>query len=391
MRPGSGQFERVPLESREPLLAFSVIRALIAGATVIGLAILGFPYGGRVTALVAGLVLPWALLVIALTRRRTEAGLSLLVVVGDFIVLGALIAAQPELYAPVHFAALFLVAAHAHFQGAQRSLLVGLLPPLILIPVTVASDPIADDGLLHAYETVFAVTCVAAALVVGSLRTAESSGRLRARALSRRAIDTESEVRRRLAEAIHDGPVQELASVEMMLASAERALERGDDSALEALREARQLTRSNISFLRDEIVDLGPYAFEERSLEQAVADCREVWERRYGVRVAIDLGSARLDPEVAGALFRITQEAVTNAGRHAQASTVTVRLRAGRRSLSLEVEDDGRGFGDIDPLGPAEPGHIGLASMRERAEMLGGQLTVESGKSGTLVCAAIPL
>ena len=358
---------------------------------MIGLAILGFPYGGWVTAVLAGLVLPWALLVMALTRRRPESGLSLFVVVGDFIVLGILIGVEPELYAPVQFGALFLVAAHAHFQGAQRSLLVGLLPPIILIPVTVAADPVVDEGLLNAHESVFAATCVAAALVVGSLRTAESSGRLRARALSRRAIDTESAVRRRLAETIHDGPVQELASVELMLASAERAIERGEEGALDALREARELTRSNISFLRDEIVDLGPYAFEERSLEQAVADCREVWERRYDFRVAMDLSDARLAPDVAGALFRITQEAVANAGRHADASTVTIRLRAGRRALVLEVEDDGRGFGDVDPLGPAEPGHIGLASMRERAEMLGGELTVQSGHGGTVVCAAIPL
>ena len=145
------------------------------------------------------------------------------------------------------------------------------------------------------------------------------------------------------------------------------------------LSEARALTRSNIGFLRDEIVDLGPHAFEELTFAQAVERLREVWERRYGLNVKTEIEQRRLPPEVAGPLFRITQEAVANAGKHSGASTITIRLRLRRRSRAvLEVEDDGRGFGEVDPLGPAEPGHIGLASMRERAEMLGGELAIDS-------------
>ncbi len=70
---------------------------------------------------------------------------------------------------------------------------------------------------------------------------------------------------------------------------------------------------------------------------------------------------------------------------------MTVRLRCDGQSALLEVEDDGHGFGDVDPLGPAEPGHIGLASMRERAEMLGGELAIESGDRGTCVLVRVPL
>ena len=382
----------IPLESREPILSFAVIRALTAGAAVLALAILGFPYDGTATWVLAGVALPWSLAVLAITRRSSDAGLSPLITLGDMAVLGVLQAVEPEMYAPAHFIALFLVGAHAHFQGADRSLLVGLLPPAVLIPVTLSTDVPVDDGLLHAYEVVFATASLSAALVVGALRTAESSGRLRARALSRRAIDTESGVRRQLAEAIHDGPIQELSSVELMLASAEQSFDHGEQAAgRDAIREARALTRANIVFLRDEILELGPHAFEELSFEQAISGCVDVWERRYGVQVEAAIAPDVLPPEAAGTLFRITQEAVTNAGKHAAAAQVTLRLRIEGPTAVLEVRDDGHGFGDVDPLGPAEAGHIGLASMRERAEMLGGELEIESGDGGTRVCVRIPI
>lgn len=381
---------RTPLESREPIVGFAVIRASMAIAAVAAFVILGFPYHGDVTAVIVGAALPWSLLVLAITRHSIEAALNPLIALGDMAVLGLLIAVEPEMYLPTHFVALFLVAAHAHFQGSGWSLVVGAGPPLVLIPITLGSDIPIRDGLLDAYEVIFAVACLATAIVVGALREAESSARLRARALSRRTIDTESTFRRRLAEAIHDGPLQELTSAEMMLASAAHALDRGDDAAgRKALDEARALTRANIGFLRDEIVDLGPHAFEELSFDQAVADCIELWERRYAVSVKTEIFDD-LEPELAGPLFRVTQEAVANAGRHSGASTITVRLRREPGLVTLEIEDDGRGFGAVDPLGPVEPGHIGLASMRERAEMLGGELTIDSDSGGTCVRIRVP-
>ena len=131
---------RTPLASREPIVGFAVIRSLIGVAAVIALAILGFPYDGEVTAVLAAVVLPWALFVLAVTRHSTEAGLNPLIVLGDMTMLGIVIAVEPELYAPAQFTALFFVAAHAHCQGASLSAFVGVLPPLVLIPVTFAAD-----------------------------------------------------------------------------------------------------------------------------------------------------------------------------------------------------------------------------------------------------------
>lgn len=388
----SGRFERVPLESREPLVAFAVIRVLLTGSGLIALAILGFPYGGETALVVGAIAMPWSLGVLFMTRQSPEAALSMFVAVGDAALLGIVLAVEPQTYGPVHFFALFMVAAHSHFQGEQRALLVGGMATVVVIAVTASVDVPIESGLLESYEAMFAVAALSVALVVGSLRSAESSGRLRARALSRRTIDTESEVRKHLAEAIHDGPIQELSSVELMLASAEQAYRKGDmEQGQHALTEARMLTRDNITFLRDEIVELGPHAFEERSIEQAIHDCIETWQRRHGFTVTAVIDSEGVSPEVAGALFRITQEAVTNAGKHAQASEVAIRLQAENGSVVLEVSDNGQGFGDVDPLGVAEPGHIGLASIRERAEMAGGRLAISDSGDGTLVRVSIPL
>ena len=383
---------RTPLESREPIVGFAVIRAALAVAAVAAFAILGFPYDGSATAVIVGAALPWSLLVLGITRHSIEAGLNPLIALGDMAVLGLLIAVEPEMYVPAHFVALFLVAAHAHFQGTAWSLVVGSLPPIVLIPITLASDVPIRHSLLQAYEVIFAVACLATAVVVGTLREAESSARLRARDLSRRTIGTESSLRRRLAQEIHDGPLQELSSVELMLASAEQALDREDNAtARTALSEARSLTRSNVAFLRDEMVELGPHAFEEVSFEQAASDCIKVWERRFGVSVKTEIADRGLAPEIAGPLFRITQEAVANAGKHAGASAIVIRLHCTDEAATLEIEDDGRGFGDIDPLGSGQPGHIGLASMRERAEMLDGELAIDSSDGGTCVRVRVPL
>jgi two-component system, NarL family, sensor kinase len=96
-------------------------------------------------------------------------------------------------------------------------------------------------------------------------------------------------------------------------------------------------------------------------------------------------------PEVAGVLFGIAQEAVVNAARHSGGDAISISLRSVGSSLELRVTDDGKGFGDSDPLGASEPGHLGLAMMRERAELLDGSLDIETSERGTRVLVLVPL
>ena len=120
-----------------------------------------------------------------------------------------------------------------------------------------------------------------------------------------------------------------------------------------------------------------------------------VWQRRYGIEVRLAIEHIDLPPEMAGDLFRIAQEAVVNAGRHAEATGSRSRCDASVGDVELRVADDGKASRG-ERHGPdqrlsSEPGHLGLASMRERAELLDGELTIDSSSRGTRVMVLAPL
>jgi two-component system, NarL family, sensor kinase len=386
-------FRRLPIESAQPIVVFAVARLAIVLAALLALVVLGFPYEGKAIAVVGGLAVPWAVLCLVTARRAPELLLSPLVPAVDLLILLTLELVAPDTYGAVRAAALFLIASHAHFQGETRGAMIAVLGSVALVTASAVRGDTPVESDLHAfYETVFVLSALATALVVGSLRTAESASRLRARSLSRRTIQAEAEVRRRVAEALHDGPVQELIGLDMMLASARKAAAegRGDDAA-RLLDEARELTERNVRVLRDELVDLGPYAFEELSFQTAIEHCLPVWRRRYGLQVLATIDGIDLPSEMAGVLFGIAQEAVVNAGRHSGADTVSLSLRTVGPALELRVTDNGDGFANGNPLGASEPGHLGLAMMRERAELLDGSLDIETSELGTRVLVLVPL
>jgi signal transduction histidine kinase len=383
---------RLPIESAGPLVLFAVTRLAVTLLALIAIVALGFPYEGRAAAVLGGLLLPWSVAVLLLARRNPDAALSPIVPAVDFVLLAVLEAAVPETLGAVRVTALFLVASHAHFQGERRGLAVAAGGSALLVVTTqVRGDEPVGGDVLALYETVFVISALATALVVGTLGTAESASRMRARGLSRRTIQAESEVRRRVAEAIHDGPVQELIGLDMILSAARGAAEGGRDEEASALiEEARELAAANVQALRDEIVDLGPYAYQELTFAAAIELCMPVWKRRYGFEVMAAIERVDLPSEMAGDLFRIAQEAVVNAGRHADAQAVSISLRTVDSNIELRVTDNGRGFQKSDPLSTAEPGHLGLASIRERAELMEGKLEIETSDLGTKVLVLAP-
>ena len=386
-------FDRPPIESLRPVVSFAGVRLLFAVAALAADAILGFP-GGAAPALILALVaVPWAVAIFVMSQSNPVGALTPFVAAGDLTVIAAFQLAMPNAYGATHFVALVFIGAHAHFQGSRRGIAIAALGGAALIAVTVArrSDgPLQPDELAF-YETVFAVCCVAMAAIIGELRGFETAGRLRAQELSRRTIVGEDEVRRHVADFIHDGPVQELIGLDMILQGATRASERGDtERTAELIGQARELAEGNIRALRDEIVSLGPYAFEELTFEIAVERCLPVWHRRYGCDVTVD-AYIDLEPQVASDLFRITQEAIANACKHGEAAHVHVTLEHDGPDAVLRVVDDGKGFGDVNPLGPHEPGHIGLESMRERTDLLHGKLDIESHPGKTEIRVRVPL
>lgn len=382
---------RVPLHSTAPVVSFALIRLLIVSAAIASRVTVGFPFGGRLVGVLLAVALPWSLGMLWAARSRPALAMHPLAACGDFAVLIAIQTAVPETYGAVRFMALFMVAAHAHFQGERMGSAIAAAGTLsLVIAGTLVDDPL-ESGVLPFYETLFVVSALATAAVIGGLRTAESSGRIQARELARRTFAAEDALRRRLAVSIHDGPVQELVSLEMILTAARQAARRGEhERVAELLGDAEGLAGRNVRALRDEILALGPHAYEELTFESAVAESLPVWQRRYGVEIGLRCERVELGSDVEGALFRIAQEAVANAGRHAGATRIEVCLAGRDGHAELTIADDGRGFHDVGVLGKPAPGHVGLAGMRERAEGVGGALSITTGEAGTEVRVTVP-
>ncbi|HXF72758.1 MAG TPA: ATP-binding protein, partial [Actinomycetota bacterium] len=208
------------------------------------------------------------------------------------------------------------------------------------------------------------------------------------RRLLERVVEASDRERARLAADLHDGPVQWLTAATLRLRGLRGLLDLGSGE-MHAVRELEALLERTARALRELLFQLDPPALEGEGLAAALRGELEGLRAGAGLacRLEDELGG---EPpgEVARAAFRIALEALRNVRAHARARSVTLRLRGERGGLSLEVRDDGRGF---DPAAPAARGHRGLASMRERAELVGGRLEVESAPgAGTTVRAFLP-
>jgi two-component system, sensor histidine kinase len=125
--------------------------------------------------------------------------------------------------------------------------------------------------------------------------------------------------------------------------------------------------------------ELRPAVLDEQGLEVALQNQVRAFETTSGVACAVATGlKGRLAPELETVLYRVTQESLTNVGKHAGASRVTVSLAAENGSVRLRINDDGVGFDPHVARQLLAEGHFGLAGMRERVEMVGGRLVVDS-------------
>jgi two-component system sensor histidine kinase UhpB len=140
-----------------------------------------------------------------------------------------------------------------------------------------------------------------------------------------------------------------------------------------------------IRLVRELSFDLRPPLMDDLGLLVALRGQLEALAERSGLGVSLTSEALpdRLPPEVEIAAFRIVQEAVTNVVRHAEARRVDVVLRGAAERLEIEVRDDGKGLDARDAAGrPGGGVHLGLPGMRERAQALGGNVTLESAPGG---------
>jgi PAS domain S-box-containing protein len=219
---------------------------------------------------------------------------------------------------------------------------------------------------------------------------------LRAQAVRRRSDEMEAiaEERRRIAQETHDGLVQNLAGLRLQVNRWHRMLDEDPSKMHAELDWLREVLEENIQELRRTILALRPIDLAERGILPALRKlCTDLGEL-YRVRVKLDFPASLgpLPPSQELTLFRIVQEALNNAGKHAAASTIWVKLAfQGEDTVVVTVRDDGRGLRSTELQRAAKVGHLGLRQMRERAEAAGGDLTIESepGK-GTQIQVCLP-
>jgi signal transduction histidine kinase len=200
----------------------------------------------------------------------------------------------------------------------------------------------------------------------------------------------QEEERQRIARELHDGAVPALASLGIRLHTVGKRLARENHPLAAEINELADQVQASSRDMRRLIHDLRPVALDELGLVPALREHLTHCERERGLafRLTADVAE-RLPASVETALFRIVQEAVNNVLQHAQAQQVRVTLSRRDNDIRLEIADDGHGF---DPHLPRSGKHIGLWSMRERVEQLGGQFEVRSvPDQGTTLIAVVPL
>jgi signal transduction histidine kinase len=211
------------------------------------------------------------------------------------------------------------------------------------------------------------------------------------RALYRQVVKTRETEWSRLARELHDGVLQDLCAVTRDL----KALEAGAETDEGRFTELVDRSSQAVGALRAICNDLRPPLLQQ-DLVTALETLVKEMDARSPAPVHLDLAAQaddlRCSDEVALAIFRIVQEALHNAIQHADASEIAIRLTKYPDRLRLTVTDDGRGItGSLASARYVARGHFGLAGMRERAEMIGGKLEVQTALDyGTIVILELP-
>jgi signal transduction histidine kinase len=200
------------------------------------------------------------------------------------------------------------------------------------------------------------------------------------------------EERNRLAREIHDALAQGLTGIIVQLEAMERLAQRRPEQALASLQRAKDLARRSLQEARRSVWGLRPRSLEDMTLTEALQARVEALREEAEVETSLGVSGSRrmLSPDVEINLFRIAQEAMVNIQRHAQATTMHVQLDFGHAHVRLVVEDNGVGLPAARK--PSDDGGgLGLTSMRERAALLSGQMTVTSQPGeGTRVEVIVP-
>jgi len=259
---------------------------------------------------------------------------------------------------------------------------------LLVVPIAVHEEVYGCLLLFYTMRWQFAAEDVAlASAYADQIALAIANARLQTH-IAQAATEAE---RARLAGDLHDTVTQELFSASLLAQALPQLWDQHRAEAEAALGQLHAITQSGLATLRLLLLELRPGGLEEMPLPALVRQLLEAMRTRAGVPLGMETAGTEdgedgedgegdwmsLPQEVKQAFYRMAQEAITNAVKYAAASRIVVRLRREQRrggALRMEIEDDGVGF---DPH-LSTPGHFGLAMMRERAQMVGASVHIES-------------
>lgn len=195
------------------------------------------------------------------------------------------------------------------------------------------------------------------------------------------------EERNRMAREIHDTLAQGFLGILVQLQAAERLSLKKPQKALQSLRDARELARESLQEARRSVLNLRPTVLENLTLDQAIAQHLHRFEKRHHIKsnVIVEGYPSPLHPNVEQNLYRITQEALTNVKRHAQATTVTVNLTFEAKTVTLTITDNGIGLNQEAKTRLNQrlnnhqnenqtKGGFGLLGIHERVNLMGGEV-----------------
>jgi len=269
--------------------------------------------------------------------------------------------------------------------GRRLAARTGLFVPMLLrdraIGVISAHDKESSDARFTDEDVRLAEAFASRAAVAVDLSERVATDALR------RVVSAQELERQRLARELHDETGQALTSILLGLKAVEDAKDRSDLDA--AAGQLRELVVSTLQDVRRLAVELRPKALDDFGLVPAIERLVETFREHTGLDVHLEpqLGAERLPSDVETTLYRITQEALTNVVKHAQARHVSIVLTRREGSVAAVIEDDGRGLGS-----GADSGGLGLLGMRERIALVGGRLEVESSPgSGTTLSIEVPI
>lgn len=242
------------------------------------------------------------------------------------------------------------------------------------------SEKLGEDAFTVEEETLIVRLASRAAVAIENAHLHEASREL-----------SVVEERNRLARDLHDSVSQTLFSAALSAQAAMTLIENDSAQAREQITRVQELTRDALKEMRSLIFELRPVKVEEQGLVSAVVTHVSVLKRIHDIDFFCDTREVQRPPvRIERELFRIVQESLNNIIKHSAAKNVTIRIEAGEERVRMEISDDGVGF--VPDSLQIRTRHLGLTSMEERAQSLGGTLVISSSPgAGTTVQVEVPV